>query len=141
MATDLSESSDPALAAAIELARLLGGFIDLTYVQERYLPPWGDAEAPDMPELQARAVEHIRSEMELRLARIRAAGVACGATRLEGSPFTEIVRHAAESGADLVVVGTHGRTGLRHVLLGSVAERVVQKAGRPVLVVPSPLER
>lgn len=52
-----------------------------------------------------------------------------------GSPFVEIVRYARDSSADLIVMGTHGRTGLNHILLGSVAERVVRKAPCPVLTV------
>jgi nucleotide-binding universal stress UspA family protein len=47
-----------------------------------------------------------------------------------------LVDHAKKVGASLIVVGTHGRTGIEHVLMGSVAERVVQRAACPVLVVP-----
>ena len=52
-----------------------------------------------------------------------------------GVPFVEIVRAARESGTDLIVMGSHGRTGLEHLLIGSVAERVVRKAPCSVLVV------
>ena len=52
-----------------------------------------------------------------------------------GNPADAIVRFAKERGADLIVMGTHGRTGLQHVLLGSVAEKVVRLAGCPVLTV------
>ncbi|HLJ09559.1 MAG TPA: universal stress protein [Planctomycetaceae bacterium] len=52
-----------------------------------------------------------------------------------GSPFVEIVRYAKEADIDLVVLGTHGRGALMHILLGSVAERVVRKAQCPVLTV------
>ena len=52
-----------------------------------------------------------------------------------GNPADAIVRVAKERGADLIVMGTHGRTGLQHVLLGSVAEKVVRLAGCPVLTV------
>ncbi|MCY2965193.1 MAG: universal stress protein [Planctomycetota bacterium] len=52
-----------------------------------------------------------------------------------GSPYVEIVRYAADAGIDLIVMSTHGRSGLPHVLLGSVAEKVVRKAGCPVLTV------
>jgi len=69
------------------------------------------------------------------LVRARARGPA-EATLAEGVPHVEIVRLAGEIGADLVVMGTHGRTGLQHVLLGSVAERVVRSSPVPVLVVP-----
>lgn len=56
----------------------------------------------------------------------------------QGSPFVEIVRYARENNVDLIVIGTHGRSGLSHVLLGSVAEKVVRKAGCPVLTVRPP---
>lgn len=56
-------------------------------------------------------------------------------TTRRGAPYVEIVRYAAEHHIDMIVMGTHGRGGLPHVLLGSVAERVVRKAGCPVLTV------
>ena len=52
-----------------------------------------------------------------------------------GPPFVEIVRYAKEEKFDLIVIGTHGRSGLAHMLLGSVAEKVVRKASCPVLTV------
>jgi nucleotide-binding universal stress UspA family protein len=55
-----------------------------------------------------------------------------------GSPFLEIIHAAQTDGADLIVMGTHGRTGIAHVLMGSVAERVVQKAHCPVLTIRHP---
>ena len=59
---------------------------------------------------------------------------------IKGIPFHEIINAATEIGADLIVIGTHGRTGLSHVVMGSVAEKVVRKAPCPVLTVrmPSP---
>jgi nucleotide-binding universal stress UspA family protein len=56
-------------------------------------------------------------------------------TLAEGSPLVAIIRYAREHNIDLIVLGTHGRTGLSHVLLGSVAENVVRKAPCPVLTV------
>jgi nucleotide-binding universal stress UspA family protein len=55
-----------------------------------------------------------------------------------GRPFMEIIRYAKDNQMDLIVLGTHGRSGLRHVLLGSVAERVVRKAPCPVLTIRHP---
>jgi nucleotide-binding universal stress UspA family protein len=54
---------------------------------------------------------------------------------LEGVPFQELIRFAAENDVDLIVMSTHGHTGLKHVLLGSTAERVVRKAPCPVLTI------
>lgn len=56
----------------------------------------------------------------------------------QGPPFLEIIRYAREANIDLIVLGTHGRTGLAHVLMGSVAEKVVRKAPCPVLSVRHP---
>ncbi len=58
---------------------------------------------------------------------------------VRGVPFHEITKAAKEIGADLIVIGTHGRTGLSHVMMGSVAEKVVRKAPCPVLTVRTPL--
>jgi nucleotide-binding universal stress UspA family protein len=58
---------------------------------------------------------------------------------VEGDPATEILRVARETGCDLIVMGTHGWTGLRRLLMGSVAEEVVRKAPCPVLTVKTPL--
>jgi nucleotide-binding universal stress UspA family protein len=56
----------------------------------------------------------------------------------EGTPFYEIVRYAKEQNIDLIIMGTHGHTGLTHMLLGSVTEKVVRKAPCPVLTVRHP---
>jgi nucleotide-binding universal stress UspA family protein len=56
----------------------------------------------------------------------------------EGTPFYEIVRYAKEQDVDLIIMGTHGHTGLTHMLLGSVTEKVVRKAPCPVLTVRHP---
>ena len=53
----------------------------------------------------------------------------------QGTPFLEIIRYAKEKDIDMIVMGTHGRSGLVHMLMGSVAEKVVRKAPCPVLTV------
>jgi nucleotide-binding universal stress UspA family protein len=55
-----------------------------------------------------------------------------------GRPFIEIVRYARDNNVDLIILGTHGRSGLKHALLGSVAERVVRKAPCPVMTIRDP---
>jgi len=58
-----------------------------------------------------------------------------------GRPFMEIIRYARDHDVDLIVIATHGRTGLKHVLLGSVAEKVVRKAPCPVLSIRHPEQK
>ena len=72
---------------------------------------------------------------------MRAAGLRCETAMLVGRPDAEIVARANATGAELIVMGTHGRSGLAHALLGSVAERVVQHSPCPILIVPKRPEK
>jgi nucleotide-binding universal stress UspA family protein len=76
--------------------------------------------------------------LEGHAAKLRSKGVSVETEVIEGYPATAIEEEALRQEADLIVIGTHGHTGLKHLLLGSVAERVVQKAPCPVLTVKTP---
>jgi nucleotide-binding universal stress UspA family protein len=138
VATDFSESADAALDAALDLAQPSRAHLELVHVYP--LPgvavPFADtlvmASAETMAALQAKLTE----ALEVRAARVRARGLECVTHALPGAAAQEVVARAAADGADLIVIGTHGRSGLTHAVLGSVAERVVQHAACPVLVVP-----
>ena len=86
--------------------------------------------------------QSVKGEAETNLARyaegVRAAGVECEVVVREGYPATVIEDEAVTQKADLIVIGCRGLSGLKHLLLGSIAERVVQKAGCPVLTVKLP---
>jgi nucleotide-binding universal stress UspA family protein len=136
VAVDLSEASAPVLDRAIELARQLGSAVELVHVREPFDYPltegyvaWNDHERV--------VIDWIDKSLVTAQEAVTRAGLTCTTTSLRGPAASEIVRHARDVKADLIIVGTHGRTGISHVVLGSVAERVVQKAGRPVLVVPT----
>ena len=135
VATDFSEGSDEALAKAIALGRQTGAALELVHVLEV-----GVDQFPFGPlfysEDTGGIVAFIDRELSRRADRVTAAGLACQTRMLEGTTQEEIVREARDSGADLIVIGTHGRRGLAHAMLGSVAERVVQHATCPVLTVP-----
>jgi nucleotide-binding universal stress UspA family protein len=76
--------------------------------------------------------------LEDHAAKLRPKGITVEIEVTEGYPATAIEEEAVRHKADLIVIGTHGHTGLKHLLLGSVAERVVQKAPCPVLTVKAP---
>jgi universal stress protein A len=80
----------------------------------------------------------VTRDMEGYLARVTAAGLAGEIAVVHGVPFQEILDTAKARQVDLIIMGTHGRTGLSHVLLGSVAEKVVRLAPCPVLVARQP---
>jgi nucleotide-binding universal stress UspA family protein len=84
----------------------------------------------------------VKAEAQQNLGRVRdelaARGIEVETVVREGYPATVIEEEAARLGADLIVIGTRGLSGLKHLLLGSIAERVVQKAPCPVLTVKIP---
>ena len=86
-------------------------------------------------ELAASTTAWVRKEMDKLLKTARAAGVKATSVIVEGSPFDRIVRAARTRRADLIVMGTHGRTGFSRLLLGSVASRVISASPCPVLTV------
>ena len=137
VATDFSEHSRTALQYGAALAEAFGAEVVLCHVVAKadilsQLPPGGDGYyfPPNFAEVQE---QQAREESQRWMAD---AGVSNGRviTR-NGSPFVEIVRLAREEDADPIVVGTHGRGAVAHMLLGSVAEKVVRKAPCPVLTV------
>ncbi|HVU52349.1 MAG TPA: universal stress protein [Polyangia bacterium] len=136
VATDFSEGSDAAMERAFVIARWLGASIDLVNVLDTALLT-APASLGAVPLIEPEALmEQIDTALAARVARATEAGLVCQSNSLDGYPAKEIVRHAQKTGADLIVVGTHGRTGVAHVLMGSVAERVVQHSSCPVLVIP-----
>ncbi|HEX6985327.1 MAG TPA: universal stress protein [Planctomycetaceae bacterium] len=133
--TDFSERSEAAWRYAELMATTFGAEVFLLHVLQEpvaVLPESSLAVAPpavNLPELTESAERGLQNLTVREPARI------VGRTVLHGPAAEEIVRYAADAEADLIVLGTHGRTGLAHVLLGSVAEKVVRKAPCAVLTV------
>lgn len=136
-AVDFSAGSQRALRQAARLAREADAALLLAHVW--YMPALAVTKLPVLP---PDSVEAILDDEERALADAAAEATRLGVTRVEtafltGVPARELVELARGAAIDLVVVGTHGRTGLDRVLLGSVAERVIRQAPCPVLAVPS----
>ncbi len=116
-ATDFSHSSDAAVRAAADYARQFGARLHLLHVA------WPGID-PTVPPLLAKLADELGAQVPV-------------VTAVEsGQPATGIVQYAERHGIDLIVVGTHGRTGVTRALLGSVAERILRTAACPVLTVP-----
>ena len=131
--TDFSDRSEHAFHLACALARDYGARLVVLHVTAHPVIGYGEGVLPPDPEELARHAWDELNRLEVPGGSVRAE------RRLEeGDPVSEILRVAGESGADLVVMGTHGRTGLPRLLMGSVAELVVRKAKCPVLTVRSP---
>ena len=132
--TDFSEYADDALDYAIELAKALQA--RLTFLHVIHLTPMTMGEigtsglVPYLEDIETDA----QQRMEVLLNRVHQAGLEGDTSIVQGIPFQAIVDMAGNKDVDMIVMGTHGRTGLTHVLMGSVAERVVRLAPCPVLV-------
>lgn len=133
---DFSAHSDGALRYAATLAGQVGASVELLHVVDDFtFGAYSEVYVPNIPDMTQEA---INSALE-RLTAIKAA-VFPHAADVEsvvyaGRPAATIVVHAAGGKFDLIVMGTHGRTGLSHLLMGSVAEHVVRTAPCPVLTV------
>ena len=139
VATDLSDSSAGALQSAIRLAQTFHVPIELLHIDidpALVLPPPGDLLA--IPFLIANASAGAAEGLQRAGDEVRKAGVTCTVASESGRTATAIVEHARRRQAGLVVLGSHARHGLSHLLMGSVAEKVVEHAPCGVLVVPSP---
>ena len=134
---DGSETSYTAVAQAAELAKAFGGKI--TVVQVLALDPYIAAEyisANQTNDLIERARTSVLKTLEEAAAKFSDLGIPVEAKLLEGQVVhREIIREAETSKADLIVIGSHGRTGLKRLFLGSVAQSVLGEAHIPVLVV------
>jgi nucleotide-binding universal stress UspA family protein len=138
---DFSPGSDKSLQYGIDMARNLGIPIHLVHVYEMplYNVPTGIAtEAGEPGEAYdfGKAVEReLQSRLDKLAAQVDAEGLELSARLIQGPIAQSIVEHAQDLGVNLIVMGTHGRTGLDHLLLGSIAERVVRLSSCPVLTV------
>ena len=138
--TDGSECSRKAMGYALSFARQYGARVVALHVIDQR---WEDQTRVTFAELGQDLTQRIRKGYEEEAGRIlndaadaaRKAGVPVETRTLTGIPFEEIVRLGEELSVDLIIMGTHGRTGMSHLLLGSVAEKVVRKAPCPVLTV------
>ena len=136
---DFSGSSTLALRHALELAQRFGATVEALHVYEvpHYLADVqiGGPGHPAVP-VQAYLEQQASEQMEaLRSAVSVPEGVVLDVRLTTGDPRDRILAEAERQNADLLVMGTHGRSGLRRLLLGSVAEQVVRRATMPVLMV------
>ena len=128
---DFSRDSEDAVDCAVGLAQQFQA--RLTLLHSVYVPEAADVNlAAYLDKIESESAE----QMAARRKRVEDAGVTADSLMVRGSPSHKITETARDKQADLIVMGTHGRTGLRHMLIGSVAERVVRLAPCPVMVVP-----
>jgi universal stress protein A len=137
VATDFGETSRSALEYGRNLARAFGAKLHVLHVAARVAPmSAAEFDPTNVADLQAEIIEDANRQLNLLLTdndrrQLQARAMVLGST----SPAAAIVDYAKETHVDIIIVGTHGRGGISHLLMGSVAEHVVRNAPCPVLVV------
>ena len=135
VATDFSADADAALEQAIGVAKEMGSRIHLIHVY--HLPayaaaPWGYSYPTD---LFTEVRQHVAARIAQEEQRVQKEGISASTEVVEGVPSEAIVECAQRIGADMIIMGTRGLTGVKHVVLGSVAERTLRHAACPVMTV------
>ena len=136
-ASDFSKASRKAFATAVKTARQAHASLSIVHVLAPFLPIGPDQYVgPDTwQEIEERAREWATEHLTALAAKAKAGGVRTTTTLVEGTPAREISRFAKRKHADLLIIGTHGRTGLARLFLGSVANQIVATAPCPVMTV------
>jgi nucleotide-binding universal stress UspA family protein len=135
--TDFSDYSKEALDYAVLLAEHFGAELYLLHVFDipTYLPGGIRVTGMEFSEWIRSLREGAQKKLEALAGEVRQKGVVVHPILKEGIPFREIPKAVKEVSADLIVLGTHGRTGLDRFMMGSVAERVARRAPCPIFLV------
>ena len=133
VAVDGSPFSDAAVDQAISLGRICNSEIFVISVVDLYPEQMEVA-----PALVEKMSEEVRQHLDKAQKKVDESDIPCETiVHMGGTPHSFIVQEAKDKGIDLIVMGTHGRSGIKRVLLGSVAQNVIAHAPCPVLVVPN----
>lgn len=136
---DFSDYSKSALKYAVNFSKLFNAEIILIYVVEPVIyPPDFSMGQIAMPSLNTEWDERAKDELD-KLAKSEIS-TSVKTILKTGKPFIEIIETAKEENIDLIIIATHGHTGVEHILFGSTAEKVVRKAPCPVLTLREPIK-
>jgi nucleotide-binding universal stress UspA family protein len=135
---DFSDGSSRAVTQAVELARALGASIELFHSYQLPVFALPDSSVALSPTYVADLTDRAQKELDRHRDELVSEGLSVTTKLLEGNPADSIVERANTINALMIVIGTHGRSGFRRFLLGSVTERVVRTATVPVLTVHLP---
>jgi universal stress protein A len=135
--TDFSPASRPAFNKALELARERDAELIIAHVLGSVAPVIGEGYVSPQTyeQIQTSVRASGQKQLDALVGRAAKAKVRARGMLLDGVPYSQIVRAAKSQRADVIVMGTHGRSGIARLFLGSVAERVVATAPCPVLTV------
>ncbi len=136
--TDFSEDAENAIKYGVEFAKRFEAILHLHHVVNVPYMSVAYEIGPDVVAARETAENYAKDYMAKKAKELEAAGVNVHVHLSVGTPFVDIVALAKEKGIDLIIVATHGKGAIEHMLMGSTAERIVRKAPCPVLTVKHP---
>jgi nucleotide-binding universal stress UspA family protein len=136
--TDFTETSDRAIDYALSLAERLGSSVTIMHAYEIPIIGFPDGALVATADIATQIASASRAGLDSAVARRKGAKVQIDGILRDGVAWEEINKVADEIGADLIVIGTHGRRGIARALLGSVAENVIRTSHHPVLTIHGP---
>jgi len=140
--TDFSENSDPARELAVDYAKGFGAQLIIIHVIESGgFPNYLDWVGDELDQILQRTRQSAEARLESLAGECSQEVNEVRTFSKVGSAPKEIVGLANEESVDLIVVGTHGRTGVKHLVMGSIARSVLRTARRPVLIVEAPTSK
>lgn len=138
---DFSDYSKSALKYAVDFAKNFNAKMHLIYVVEPIIyPPDFSMGQIAMPSVNTEMDERAKEELNKLAKQEIPPEITCNIIIKTGKPFVEIIETAAEKDVDLIIIATHGHSGVEHILFGSTAEKVVRKAPCPVLTLREPVK-
>lgn len=138
--TDFSENSQPAWALAVDYAQAFGSQLLILHVMDYKSFPgyvdWVEKMREILDDISQAAQERLEKMKKESASKVKDVKI----DSRSGATAAVIVAYAQDESADLIVLGTHGRTGMKHLVMGSVARSVLKMAHRPVLIVEGPAD-
>jgi universal stress protein A len=136
LCTDFSENSEPARLLAMDYAKAFGAQLIVVHaIDTTVFPSYVGWVTQEINDILARIEENAKESLQQVAEQCRLVVPDVKTYCTTGSASFEIVAVANEESADLIVIGTHGRTGVKHLVMGSIARSVLRTAHRPVLIV------
>ncbi len=133
--TDYSATSDNAVRYAVEFARKVGAHVRFVHILSAATPPEKTVETPELPALEQEDDDALPEQFSRLLMAEKKKGLDADFRVIKGEAPKVIAEQAHSWGADLIIMGSHGRTGLQRLIMGSVAEEVFRSSDIPVLLV------
>lgn len=138
VAVDLSAAADAVMKTAVELGRALQAELHVVHIHKIHAGNLVEGGMADAGVLASQEIADLELKLESFTAQYAAAGINITTNVYSGDPSLKINQVADQIGADMIVMGTHGRAGIAHLVLGSVAENVLRHARVPVVSIRQP---